>query len=134
MVAGDRAFVLERILCKRWAGGRFLQESWSLDFQAFTVPAFASASVDAPSTYEDAARHAATHFASSTCGRGDVTRSGTTITPLQRSRVYWHCSACFSRGYRKSKSWFALWNSGPRPERYGHESLSAGRGQVYRCH
>ena len=60
--------------------------------------------------------------------------SRTTITPSQRRRAYWHCAACFSRGYRKSKSWFALWNSGPRPERHGHESLSAGRGQVYRCH
>ena len=62
------------------------------------------ASVDAPSTYEDAARHAATHFASSTCGRRDATRSRTTITPSQRRRVYWHCAACFSRGYRKAKA------------------------------
>ena len=78
--------VLERTLCKRRSSGRLLQESWSLDFQAFTVPASASASVDAPSTCEDAARHAATHFASSTCGRRDAARSRTTITPLQRRR------------------------------------------------
>src|SRR4029450_3665356 len=38
------------------------------------------------------------------------------------------------RFYGKSKSWFALWNSGPRPERHGHESLCTGGGKVYRCH
>src|SRR5439155_15270139 len=54
--------------------------------------------------------------------------------PPQRRRVYWHRAGCFSRGYGKSKSWFALWNSGPWPERHGHESLYTGRGQVYRCH
>src|SRR2546429_1182513 len=85
-----------------------------------------------PSACEHAARHATTDFASSTCGRRNAARSRTTITPSQRA--HWQCAACFSRGYRKSKSWFALCNSGPRPERYGHESLSAGRGQVYRCH
>ena len=136
IVSGDPAFGLERTLCKRRSSGKLLQESWSIDFQAFTVSAFASASasVDALSTYEDAARHAATHFASSTCGRHDATRNRTTITPLQRRRGYWHCAEGFSRGYGKSKSWFALRNSGPRPERHGLESLSAGRGQVYRCH
>ena len=50
-------------------------------------PASASASVDAPSTCEDAARHAATHFASSTCGRRDGTRSRTTITPSKEEEV-----------------------------------------------
>ncbi len=136
IVSGDPAFGLERILCKRRSSGKLLQESWSIDFQAFTVSASASASasVDAPSTYEDAARHAAIHFAISTCGRHGATRRGTTITPVQRRRICWHCAACFRQGYGKSKSWFALWSSGPWPERDGHESLSAGRGQVYRCH
>ena len=54
--------------------------------------------------------------------------------PSKEEEVYWHCAEGFSRGYGKSKSWFALRNSGPRPERHGLESLSAGRGQVYRCH
>src|SRR5205814_3544237 len=115
---------------------RLLQESWSLDFQAFTVPGYASASasVDGPSACEYATCHAATDFASITCSRRNAARSRATITPAQTRRAYWQCAACFSRGYRESKSWFALWNSGSRPERYGHESLSAGRGQVYRCH
>jgi len=134
IVIGDPAFGLERTLCKRRSTGRLLQESWSIDFQAFTASAWASASVDAPSTYEDAARHAATHFASSTCGRRGATRSRKTITLLQRRRVYWHCAGCFSRGYGKSKGWFALWNSGPRPERHGHESLYTGWGKVCRCY
>jgi hypothetical protein len=34
IVAGDPALVLERTLCKRRSGGRLLQESWSIDFQA----------------------------------------------------------------------------------------------------
>src|SRR5262249_14117441 len=133
IVAGVPALVLERTLGKRRSGGRLLQESWSIGFQAFPVSASASASVEAPSTYEDAARHAATYFASRTRGRGDATRGGTTITTPQRRRVYWHCAGCFSRGYGKSKSWFALWNSGPRPERHGHESLYTGGRKVCRC-
>src|SRR5436190_2237130 len=83
------AFVLERLLCKRWAGGRLLQETWSLDFQAFTVPASASASVDRPSACEYAARHAATDFASSTCGRRNAARSRAIITPAQTRRACW---------------------------------------------
>ena len=55
------------------------------------------------------------------------------ITTPQRRRVYWHCAGCFGRGYGKSKSWFALWNSGPGPERHGHESLCTGGGKVCRC-
>jgi hypothetical protein len=97
IVAGDPAFVLELTLCKRRSGGRLLQERWSIDFQAFPASAGASASVDAPSTYEDPARHAATHFASSTCG-------GAIITTPQRRKVYWHCAGGFSRGYGKSES------------------------------
>jgi hypothetical protein len=34
IVAGDHAFALERTLCKRWSGGRLLQEGRSIDFQA----------------------------------------------------------------------------------------------------
>ena len=35
IVTGNRAFVFERILCKRRSGGRLLQESWPIDVQAF---------------------------------------------------------------------------------------------------
>ena len=35
VVAGDPARVLERTLCKRRSGGRLLQKSWSIGFQAF---------------------------------------------------------------------------------------------------
>src|SRR5947207_4359114 len=61
----------------------------------FTVPASASASVDAPSACEHAAGHAATEFASSTCGRRNAARSRATIAPFQRRRAYWQCAACF---------------------------------------
>ena len=135
IVPDDRAFVLERILCKRRSGGRLLQESWSIGYETSATRAFGSARapVDALSTCEDAARHAPIHFTSSTCSGDDATCSPTTIATSQRRRVGWHDAECFSRGHRKSKSWFALWNSSPRPERHGFESLSAGRGQVYRC-
>src|SRR5258705_9213279 len=43
IVAGDPALVLERTLCKRRSGGRLLQESWSIDFQAFAASASAGA-------------------------------------------------------------------------------------------
>ena len=39
---------------------------------------------------------------------------------------------CFSRACGKSKRRYALWNSGPRPERHGHKSLFAG-GKLHRC-
>jgi hypothetical protein len=136
IVAVDPAFVLERTPCKRRSGRRLFQQSWSIDFQAFPASAStsASASVNAPSTYEDATRHAAPHFAGISSGRGDVPRNRTTITTRQRRGVYYHCPGCFRCGYGKSKSWFALWNSGSRQERHGHESLYTGGRKVCRCH
>src|SRR6185503_8779549 len=79
-------------------------------------------------------RHTTIHGASSTCGRRDATRGRAIITTLQGRRVYRQCAGSFTRGVGKSKSWLALCSSGPGPERHGYESLSAGRGQVYRRH
>ena len=85
-------------------GNFFKKVGQSISKPLQSQPASASASVDAPSTCEDAARHAATHFASSTCGRRDGTRSRTTITPLQRRRGYWHCAEVFQpRIWKKQK-------------------------------
>lgn len=107
-------------MCERRSVGRFCQESWAIRFESF--PAATNAE---PNREENQACVAASGFASSESCRGvrDSARTTNKSCSRRKGYSYDHCDAGFSCSAGKSKRRYAVWNSGARPQRNGHQSL-----------
>ena len=111
---------------KRRSGRRFFQKSWPIRFQGFpasTVP---------PTNQKDNAELAANYLwrIKSSPAVADCARRASKT--CEGREAYCDSFAGFGCPCRKSNRRFALWNSGPRPERHGHKSLFTG-GKLCRC-
>ena len=117
LLPGGGALLFERMVSKRRPGGRFFQESWPIDFEGFPAPPYTR------SNHEKAGSQGK-HFPRIKCSpsKADSTRGAVTACPKRETSS--HGAAGFGRASGKRR--YALWNSGPRPERDGHKSLPAG--------
>ena len=102
---------------------RFLQESWRINFESFP------ASASSQSRQENTAFQTR-YFSRIKCSPGNADSTFGAITACPKREPSSHGAAGLSRATGKRR--YALWNSGPRPERHRHKSLFA-RGVLHRC-
>jgi hypothetical protein len=121
LLASGCVVFFERTMRKCRSGGRFFQESWPINFESFPASAYTQ------SRQENAAFQTRRFSRIKCCAaNADSTRGAATACPKREASS--RSASGFSRA--SGKRGYALWNSGPRPERPSHQSLFT-RGKLH---
>ena len=108
------------------SGRRFFQEGRPINFEGFP------ASAGTASDQKDEAFPPETAFPRIKGPRGESECIRRATEACKRRTACCSSTASFSRACGKSKGRYALWDSGPRPQRHGDQSLFS-TGKLCRC-